>query len=104
MKETTIMPLSIGVTPAPEEGEEGPPYIELIITEGSLLPFPGPDGGPIPLPTGNIRVPITRDIGLQIATRLGEEAEKLPKESKVVQASSMSEADRLAALEAKLKP
>lgn len=58
--------------------------------------IPGPGGQPVPMAVGNCRIPIERDTAIQFGRTLVEEAEKLPKTSKLDIASSISEVEKAA--------
>ncbi len=55
------------------------------------------------IPTGQIRVPFNREFGLQIADKLREECEALPKESNLTVATDLKGAADLANLEKRFR-
>lgn len=99
MFDTTLQVVGINlVTPDPEDG----PSDELQMVAVVALMFPTPQGV-MPVPAGNVRIPIDREFGLQLAHRLKEECEKLKPVSDIVTATSLSGVDGLAKMSDRLK-
>jgi hypothetical protein len=103
--DSTIQPVGANII-GPEEGSDAE-SVQLVFIDGVPLPFGDPNnpGQPIMLPTGAIRVSLTRSFGLQLTEKLREELEKLPEEhhSPIQVATSLTGVDRLAEVEQRLK-
>lgn len=104
MLEISLDTLAVDAEAPPQEALDNgaPPLIHCQAVGGSALPLGDPQnpGRPLRFPSTVVSFPLSRDAALQWAEKIKEEAEKLPEttptSSKLVTASSMSEAERMA--------
>lgn len=103
MHETTLNIIGINFVLSQDPDESS---LRVAFVTGMPLPIPGPDGGPLQVPSGQYLIPLNKDMAIQLADRLREEAEKLPDEkpkSDIQVAQSLQGVDRLAALNKDLR-
>jgi hypothetical protein len=73
--DTTLSPLGLNL--AIDNNPENP-MLHLVITVGAMIPIEVSPGQPLVFPTGIYRIPIPRQLALDLAPKIQEEAEKLP--------------------------
>lgn len=74
--------------------ESETPHLVLVFQLG--IPFPVGENQIGIIPFGEIAIPMPKEDGEKYAKKILEEAEKLPKSSQIIKASSMIEAEQLA--------
>jgi hypothetical protein len=86
----------------PEEGS-GTDELQLVVILGMALPFAGPDRQPIVAPLGQVRIPMDKNLSEQLGKGLQDAAEKLPKKSDLITASSLQGVEQTAKFNEGLK-
>lgn len=77
--DTTLHALGLNLAaPTPEEADPENPMLQLIIPVGTIIPIEVAPGQPLVLPIGTYRIPLPRNLALDLGPKLVEEAEKLP--------------------------
>lgn len=73
---------SIGAPSEEALADGADPVVEIAYTIGIRLPFAGPDGDPIQVPSALHRYRFTREQALKFAQAVTDSAEQLPEENK----------------------
>lgn len=103
--DATVQPIGIDLSvPSEEQIKEGANALQVNVTLGQVLPFsPGPGQPPLVIPSGVIRFPVGREQALNLAEKLQEEGEKLPKQSSIITANSLEGIDQAADFQKNLR-
>jgi hypothetical protein len=95
MEDTTLLVLDIRAL----DVNEGDEYLTLAMIKAIQTPFPGPDGQPISLVSGVVKVPMGKQAARELIGSLQEQVDKLPdpkRPSGIVVPGSPAEVDQVA--------
>ena len=77
--DTTLNPLGLNLAvPNEEEVDPANPLLQLIVTVGTIFPIDIGNGQPLPIPIGQYRIPIPRELAIDLGHKLVESGEGLP--------------------------
>lgn len=98
MIDVTLQPFQVGLeVPSEEQLAEGANALRANFTIGAVLPITmGPGQPPIPVPLGQLHIPLNREQAISLGESLIKEAERLPKESNIITANNIGEVDQMA--------
>lgn len=83
--------LDVRVLPLSDNSE----FCMLVAMAGLATPIPQPDGQPLVMPTGIVRVPLGFDSGMELKNQLETELPKLRRASQIETATSLQGVDKL---------
>jgi hypothetical protein len=100
MFDITLQAVGLDVAAPDEEALEAgaPPLLNYIIVAGQMLPIQGPDGQPVRIPAAQLRFALPKDVSLDFAQIIADQADKLPdlKESDLIIANNLQGVEGLA--------
>lgn len=77
--DTTLAPLGFNLAvPAPDEADPHNPMLQIIIPVGTMAPVEVAPGQPLVIQIGTYRIPIPKQLALELGPKLVEAAETLP--------------------------